>query len=52
MQRNKVVFDNAAGLTAALNSPIRHEMRDDFNRFPPYEGGNIHYPMATLTITP
>jgi hypothetical protein len=52
MQRNKVVFDNAAGLTAALNSPIRHEMRDDFNRFPPYEGGNIHYPMATRTITP
>ena len=52
MQRNKVVFDNAAGLTAALNSPIRHEMRDDFNKFPPYEGSNIHYPMATLTITP
>jgi len=52
MQRNKVVFDNAAALTAALNSPIRHEMRDDFNKFPPYEGSNIHYPMATLTITP
>jgi uncharacterized protein (TIGR02118 family) len=52
MQRNKVVFDSAAALTAALNSPIRHEMRDDFNRFPPYEGSNIHYPMATLTITP
>jgi hypothetical protein len=52
MQRNKVVFDNAAALTAALNSPIRHEMREDFNRFPPYEGSNIHYPMATLTITP
>jgi hypothetical protein len=52
MQRNKVVFDNAAGLTAALNSPIRHEMRDDFHRFPSYEGGNIHYPMATLTILP
>jgi hypothetical protein len=52
MQRNKVVFDSAAALTAALNSPVRHEMRADFNRFPPYVGSNIHYPMATLPVTP
>ena len=38
MQRNKVVFDNAAGLTAALNSPIRHEMRGRLQQIPPYEG--------------
>jgi hypothetical protein len=52
LQRNKVVFDSPAALTAALNSPVRHEMRADFNRFPPYSGGNTHYPMATLTVTP
>jgi hypothetical protein len=52
LQRNKVVFDSPAALTAALNSPVRHEMRADFNRFPPYRGGNLHYPMATLTVMP
>jgi hypothetical protein len=52
MQRNKVVFDGAAALTAALNSPVRHEMRADFARFPPYRGGNLHFPMATLALEP
>ncbi len=52
MQRNKVVFDSPAALTAALNSPIRHEMRADFHKFPPFQGGSLHYPMATLTVTP
>ena len=52
MQRNKVVFDDAAALTAALNSPVRHEMRADFKNFPPFTGRNSHYPMATLTVTP
>jgi hypothetical protein len=52
MQRNKVVFDSPAALTAALSSPVRHEMRADFNQFPPFRGGNIHYAMATLTVAP
>lgn len=52
MQRNKVVFDDAAALNAALNSPVRHEMRIDFSKFPPFTGGNTHYPMATLTVRP
>ena len=52
MQRNKVVFDDAAALTAALNSPVRHEMRADFKNFPPFEGRNSHYPMATLSLGP
>ncbi len=50
MQRNKVVFDDATALTAALNSPVRHEMRADFARFPAYRGGNLHYPMATRVL--
>ncbi len=52
MQRNKVVFDSAAALDAALNSPVRHLMRADFNKFPPFTGANTHYPMATVIVTP
>lgn len=52
MQRNKVVFDSQAALTAALNSPVRHEMRASFARFPPFTGPITHFPMATLTVAP
>ena len=52
MQRNKVVFDTPAALTAALNSPVRHELRTDYQQFPPFRGDNRHYPMATLAVTP
>ena len=47
MQRNKVVFADAKGLSAALLSPVIHDMRADFHRFPPFSGGNVHHPMAT-----
>lgn len=50
MLRNKVVFDSAQALTAALNSPVRHEMRADFKKFPPFTGATSHYPMATRAI--
>lgn len=50
MQRNKVVFDSPAALTGALNSPVRHEMRSDFARFPSFSGRNTHYPMLTRTV--
>jgi hypothetical protein len=52
LQRNKVVFDSPAALTAALNSPVRHEMRADFKQFPPFGGGNTHFPMLTRTASP
>lgn len=52
IQRNRIVFDSAADLEAALQSPVRYEMRQDYHTFPPYEGGNFHYPMATETIVP
>ncbi|MCJ2182451.1 hypothetical protein MTR62_07020 [Novosphingobium sp. 1949] len=45
MQRNKVVFASSEALEAALNSPVRDEMRADFHDFPPFEGGAIHVPM-------
>jgi hypothetical protein len=47
MQRNKVVFADAQGLSAALRSPVINDMRADFHRFPPFSGGNVHHPMAT-----
>jgi hypothetical protein len=52
MQRNKVVFDNQAALTEALNSPVRHEMRASFHRFPPFTGPITHFPMETVTVIP
>lgn len=52
MQRNRVMFDSADALTAALASPARLELRADFEKFPPYEGGNLHYPMATDEVRP
>ncbi|MBS9721817.1 hypothetical protein JYU29_14095 [Tianweitania sp. BSSL-BM11] len=52
MQRNRVMFDSPAALQAALQSPARFAMREDFNMFPPFEGGNSHFPMETRIITP
>jgi uncharacterized protein (TIGR02118 family) len=50
MQRNKVVFDNVAACSAALQSPMRAEMRADFLRFPKFTDGNRHNPMATRFV--
>ncbi len=52
MQRNRVVFDSPEALTAALQSPVRHEMRQDYHRFPPFKGGSFHFPALTETISP
>lgn len=50
LQRNKVVFDSPAALMAALNSPVRHEMREDFRQFPAFTGANTHDPMLTRVL--
>ncbi|AUT45351.1 ethyl tert-butyl ether degradation protein EthD [Achromobacter sp. AONIH1] len=47
VQRNKVVFDDASALDAALRSDVRMEMRRDFEASPIFHGGNVHYPMTT-----
>ncbi len=49
-QRNKVVFDDAAAVAAALQSPVRAAMRADFLSFPAFTEGNRHNPMATYEI--
>jgi uncharacterized protein (TIGR02118 family) len=50
MQRNKVVFDDATALAAALNSPIRREMRACYESFPPFSGRTPHHAFATRTV--
>lgn len=52
MQRNRVMFDSQAALTAALQSPARIALREDFKHFPPFEGGHSHFPMETRVIVP
>ena len=52
LQRNKVTFDDAAALAAALDSPVRREMRADFASFPPYRGRVTHYAMTTEVLRP
>lgn len=52
MQRNRVMFDSPEAVTAAMESPVRHELRADFHTFPPFEGGNFHYPMWTDMVRP
>jgi hypothetical protein len=52
MQRNKVVFDSTAALRDALNSPVRHAMRADFNAFPKFSGSNNHFAVATRVAQP
>jgi uncharacterized protein (TIGR02118 family) len=52
LQRNKVAFDDPPALAAALDSPLRREMRADFARFPPYRGRVTHFPMATEVVRP
>lgn len=51
-QRNKLVFDTAAALAVALSSPELEALRADFRRFPPFTGGNLHYPMHTQVVMP
>jgi uncharacterized protein (TIGR02118 family) len=48
MQRNKVVFDDASALTAALASPVRAAMRRDFHALPPYSGAAPHFAMHSM----
>ena len=48
LQRNKVAFDTAQALEAALQSPLRAKMRADFATFPAYQGPVTHYPMLSF----
>jgi uncharacterized protein (TIGR02118 family) len=51
MQRNKLVFDSPEALSRALTSDVIKNMRADFSQFPPFTGGNKHFPMLTRSVT-
>lgn len=48
--RNRVMFDSPDALTAALASPVRAEMRADYQSFPSFRGTVTHYPMITSVM--
>ncbi|MBK8019133.1 MAG: ethyl tert-butyl ether degradation protein EthD [Betaproteobacteria bacterium] len=50
LQRNKAVFDDPKSLVGALHSPVRHRMRHDLSRFPPFSGRVTHHPMHTREL--
>ena len=50
LQRNKVAFDSPQALDAALQSPVREQMRRDFTTFPPYAGRVTHHAMLTRAL--
>ncbi|MCA1475429.1 hypothetical protein I6F37_10385 [Bradyrhizobium sp. NBAIM08] len=50
MQRNKLVFDSPQALAHALGSDVIKHMRADFVKFPPFAGGNKHFPMLTRVV--
>ncbi|MCW1992198.1 hypothetical protein ABIE85_000559 [Bradyrhizobium diazoefficiens] len=52
MQRNKLVFDSPQSLAHALGSDVIKRMRADFVKFPPFAGGNKHFPMLTRAVRP
>jgi uncharacterized protein (TIGR02118 family) len=46
----QMMFDSEADLHAALQSPARREARDDFHRFPAFEGDVTHEAMQRKLI--
>jgi uncharacterized protein (TIGR02118 family) len=45
MVGNEVAFDDIAAFNAAMQSPVRQELRRHFREFPPFSGLNTHFPM-------
>jgi uncharacterized protein (TIGR02118 family) len=46
----QMVFDDAGDLDAALRSQARRQARDDFQRFPPFDGDVTHEAMVGKVI--
>src|SRR3954471_7448209 len=42
---NEVVFDDVAPFNAAMQSPVRQELRRHFREFPPFRGRYTHFAM-------
>ena len=49
---NEVAFDSVAAFNAAMQSPVRQELRRHFHEFPPFSGRNTHFPMNRTRLSP
>jgi hypothetical protein len=47
---NEVAFDTVADFNAAMQSPVRHELRAHFRDFPAFSGQNTHFPMTRTRL--
>ena len=52
MLGNEVAFDSPEAFNAAMASPVRHELRAHFRRFPKFSGKNTHHPMMRRRVSP
>lgn len=52
LQRNKTVFDDVDAMNAAMQSPVREALREDFRKLPAFQGPALHFPFLTLTCRP
>jgi uncharacterized protein (TIGR02118 family) len=52
MVGNEVVFDTPEAFNAAMASPVRHELRAHFHKFPKFTGRNTHHPMLRRQLVP
>ena len=50
MVGNEVVFDSPEAFNAAMDSPVRLELRTHFRNFPAFTGRNTHYPMMRRRV--
>jgi uncharacterized protein (TIGR02118 family) len=48
---NEVAFDDVAAFNAAMQSPVRQELRRHFREFPPFTGRNTHFAMNRTCIS-
>ncbi|MDF2808989.1 MAG: hypothetical protein K0S56_20 [Microvirga sp.] len=49
---NEVVFDSVDHFNAAMESPVRQELRAHFREFPPFSGANTHFLMQRKRLRP
>ena len=52
LQRNIVMFDSQQQLNDALDSPVRAELRADYEGFPPFKGVSPHGAMLSEAFAP
>ncbi len=50
MLGNEVAFESIDDFNAAMESPVRHEVRAHYRKFPPFSGRNTHYPMLRTRL--